>query len=251
MSWSGLASNQMVTFTNAQSGGFTLNAGQSNVTSNQCMTKSDALTKYNLSSSAMSSYASNQLVPKSTWVSGVTYYLAGTNATDSTTSTGICSITMTSGNIYTTNSSGILSVGDLYYGYDGVSYFQVISDFPYLTYMEGSSRVWIEVNTTTGAILSKTNCSSTSYDYYNATEYTCNPSGTGCITGSSILVAVPSGSFVSTSFFYASYSTSNAYKITSSASSQIVALIASTALILNLSNSSTTCSVIACTILID
>lgn len=69
MSWAGLASNQMVTFTNAQGGGFTLNAGQSNVTSDQCMTKSDALTKYNLDASAMSAYANNQLVPKSTWVS--------------------------------------------------------------------------------------------------------------------------------------------------------------------------------------
>lgn len=69
----GQASNQMVTFTAAQSLGFSLNAGQSAVTSNQCMTKNDALTKYNLSSSAMSAYANNQLVPKSVWVSGASY----------------------------------------------------------------------------------------------------------------------------------------------------------------------------------
>lgn len=68
MAFSDLASNQMVTFTDAQSSGFALNSGQSHVTSNQCMTKSDALTKYNLDASAMSSYANNQLVPKSTWV---------------------------------------------------------------------------------------------------------------------------------------------------------------------------------------
>ena len=74
MSWSGLASNEMVTFTNAQGGGFTLNSGQSSVTSNECMTKSQALTKYNLDASAMSAYANNQLVPKSVWVSGVTSY---------------------------------------------------------------------------------------------------------------------------------------------------------------------------------
>jgi hypothetical protein len=74
MSWSGLASNEMVTFTNAQGGGFTLNSGQSPVTSNECMTKSQALTKYNLDASAMSAYANNQLVPKSVWVSGVTSY---------------------------------------------------------------------------------------------------------------------------------------------------------------------------------
>lgn len=66
----GQASNQMVTFTAAQSLGFSLNSGQSSVTSNQCMTKNDALTKYALSASAMSAYANNQLVPRSVWVSG-------------------------------------------------------------------------------------------------------------------------------------------------------------------------------------
>jgi hypothetical protein len=71
MSWSELASNQMVTFTNAQTSPFTLNAGQSAVTSNECMTKSQALTKYNLNASAMSAYANNQLVPKSVWQSAV------------------------------------------------------------------------------------------------------------------------------------------------------------------------------------
>ena len=64
----GQASNQMVTFTQAQSLGFALKAGQSHVTSNQCMTKSDALAKYNIDASAMSSYANNQLVPRSAWV---------------------------------------------------------------------------------------------------------------------------------------------------------------------------------------
>jgi hypothetical protein len=68
MAWGSLASNQMVSYTDAQGGGFTLNSGQSSVTSNQCMTKNDALTKYALDSSYMSAYASNQLVPKSTWV---------------------------------------------------------------------------------------------------------------------------------------------------------------------------------------
>jgi hypothetical protein len=74
MAWSSLASNQMVSYTDAQGGGFTLNSGQSSVTSNQCMTKNDALTKYNLDSSYMSAYASNQLVPKSTWVSAAPAY---------------------------------------------------------------------------------------------------------------------------------------------------------------------------------
>lgn len=62
--------NQMVTFTQAQSLGFQLNAGQSSVNSNECLTKSQALAKYNLDASAMSAYASNQLVPRSVWVTG-------------------------------------------------------------------------------------------------------------------------------------------------------------------------------------
>ncbi|MDI6034841.1 fibronectin type III domain-containing protein [Flavobacterium sp. LB2P84] len=70
----GQASNHMVSFTAAQSLGFSLNSGQSNVTSNQCMTKSEALAKYNLNASSMSSYASNQLVPRSVWVNALTYY---------------------------------------------------------------------------------------------------------------------------------------------------------------------------------
>ena len=71
MAWSGLLGNQMVTFTDAQGGGFALKAGQSAVTSNQCMTKDAALAKYNLNATNMSSYASNQLVPKSAWVTGI------------------------------------------------------------------------------------------------------------------------------------------------------------------------------------
>lgn len=76
MSWSTLASNQMVSYTDAQGGGFTLNAGQSSVTSDQCMTKTDALAKYSLNATNMSTYGALQLVPKSAWVNGVTlpYY---------------------------------------------------------------------------------------------------------------------------------------------------------------------------------
>lgn len=68
MAFADLASNQMVSFTDAQSGGFAINSAQTNITSDQCMTKNDALTKYNLDASYMSSYSDNQLVPKSTWV---------------------------------------------------------------------------------------------------------------------------------------------------------------------------------------
>lgn len=69
MAWGDLASNQMVSYTDAQTSGFALQSGQSQVTSNQCMTKSDITTKYNVT---ISGYSSNQLVPKSAWV-GVGY----------------------------------------------------------------------------------------------------------------------------------------------------------------------------------
>lgn len=66
----GQASNQIVSFTAAQSLGFALKSGQSHITSNQCMTKSDATTKYNLDLNLMSSYTNNQLVPRSAWANG-------------------------------------------------------------------------------------------------------------------------------------------------------------------------------------
>lgn len=70
MAFSNLASNQMVSFTEAQSSGFSLNVNQSQETSNKCMTKDETLAKYNLNASLMSTYSSNQLVPKSVWGSG-------------------------------------------------------------------------------------------------------------------------------------------------------------------------------------
>lgn len=72
MAWGDLASNQMVSYTDAQSSPFQLLPGQSHVTSNQCMDKDAAIAKYGLSFSAMSGYAGNQLVPKSVWVNGLT-----------------------------------------------------------------------------------------------------------------------------------------------------------------------------------
>lgn len=71
MAWSDLSSNQMVSFTDAQSSPFYLKPGQSHVTSNQCMTKDEAYTKYTIDFSSLSSYASNQLIPKSVWVNGL------------------------------------------------------------------------------------------------------------------------------------------------------------------------------------
>ena len=68
MPWIDLLSNQMVSFTDAQGGGFTLKAGQSNENSLRCVTKAEALAKYNLVTANMDAYANTQLVPKSVWV---------------------------------------------------------------------------------------------------------------------------------------------------------------------------------------
>lgn len=65
MAWNDLTDTQMVSYTDAQTSGFPLKSGQSNVTSNQCMTKLDITTKYNVN---ISGYTDNQLVPKSAWV---------------------------------------------------------------------------------------------------------------------------------------------------------------------------------------
>lgn len=70
MSWSALANNQMVNQDDAVTSPFSLNSGQSHGSGQLCFTKAMALTKYNLDASAMSAYASNQLVPKQTWVAG-------------------------------------------------------------------------------------------------------------------------------------------------------------------------------------
>lgn len=79
MAWNDVASNQMVSFTDAQTSGFALNSGQSSVTSNQCMTKNDITTKYNVS---VSGYAGNQLVPKSAWVgNSFTFFLSNPKLT--------------------------------------------------------------------------------------------------------------------------------------------------------------------------
>lgn len=74
MAWNDLASNQIPTFTDLQTAGFALKAGQSHVTSNECITKSQALAKYNLSTSLMGNFSNNQLVPKSNYGTTVTSY---------------------------------------------------------------------------------------------------------------------------------------------------------------------------------
>jgi len=85
MAWIDLADNQMVSFTDAQTSGIALKAGQSHVTSNECMTKTQIQDKYNVLTAPMDSYASNQLVPKSQWVSASTgnrLYVKGVSSSE-------------------------------------------------------------------------------------------------------------------------------------------------------------------------
>jgi hypothetical protein len=108
MAWSSLAANQIPTFTDLQTSGFTLNSGQSAVTSNECVTKANALAKYNLSSTAMNSFASNQLVPKSAYASGaVTSYSYTVKL--GTTLTNVCTATPIT--IYSESSTWAFGMG--------------------------------------------------------------------------------------------------------------------------------------------
>ena len=78
MAWNDVASNQMVSYFDASTSGIPLLSGQSHFTTlpaaNQCMTKANMQAKYSLNASNLSAYASNQLVPKSAWVAGITSY---------------------------------------------------------------------------------------------------------------------------------------------------------------------------------
>jgi hypothetical protein len=81
------------------------------------------------------------------------------------TTTNICTISISvTQTLWTTNSNGIVGVGDIMYILDG-GYNPVIGGegFNFYTYNEGSSRVWVEINPTTGVIISKTYCSSITF----------------------------------------------------------------------------------------
>lgn len=104
MAWGDLASNQMVSYTDAQTSGFALNAGQSSVTSNQCMTKSDAFTKYNLAATSNTDgLASNQLMRKSFWAGNGNAFAFGTAG--STTSSGSCGLSNTGLTLYSADTT--------------------------------------------------------------------------------------------------------------------------------------------------
>lgn len=125
MAWSSLASNQMVSYTDAQGGGFTLKPGQSSVTSNQCMTKDNAFTKYYLlSSSSTNALSSNQLMQKSFWTAATllpysyTFYYASADGDPNwggfNTSSEACAATSFSATVYSSSSSIVVGM-ELFY----------------------------------------------------------------------------------------------------------------------------------------
>jgi len=69
MAWSDLASNQAISYTDIQTSGFILKTGESHVTSNQCMTRSDIQNKYyvNVTSTDMNQLAVKALCLQTTY----------------------------------------------------------------------------------------------------------------------------------------------------------------------------------------
>ena len=65
MAWNDLAPNQMVSFNDIQESGFGLRPGISPISSDQCITRDEALNMYFLNPYAVALYSSNQLIPKS------------------------------------------------------------------------------------------------------------------------------------------------------------------------------------------
>jgi hypothetical protein len=65
MAWNDLAPNQMVSFNDIQESGINLKPGQVAISTDQCITKEQALTMYSISTVAVTPYANNQLIPKS------------------------------------------------------------------------------------------------------------------------------------------------------------------------------------------
>lgn len=164
MSISGLAGNQMVTESVASAQGYTLNAGQSNVYSDKCMTRAAATTRYYLEAANLEG-ASNQLMPSRAWVAGTPFYsFLFELSTSAGSDTGACAIPIYEiSTLY--SPSAVLAVGSMIYGTSNYSY-----PWP------GGNNWWLVPSTHTvyqisnsGQILTIHNCptaSSISYYYY-------------------------------------------------------------------------------------
>jgi hypothetical protein len=96
---------------------------------------------------------------------GVTYYPFATSHYNSAEIVDACSSMLFSVTIYTTNSNGIVNVGDIvYYFFEG-EYYPYTGDYTYISYNEGSIRKVLNIDNGTGEILSKSNCGSSSFEY--------------------------------------------------------------------------------------
>jgi hypothetical protein len=96
---------------------------------------------------------------------GVTYYLFASSYSEDTSSSSACSASLVSNNLYTTNSNGIVGIGDTIYIFIEGEYYPYTGDFDYVSYNEGSTRKVLNIDTGTGEILSKSNCGSSSFEY--------------------------------------------------------------------------------------
>jgi len=128
MAWGDLATNQMVSYADANSGGFTLKPGQTNPGTLQCMTKNDAFTKYYLLSSASTdALASNQLMQKSFWTAATllpysyTLYYADADGNPNwggfETQQDACAATFYSATVYSSSSSIAVGMALFYDNY--------------------------------------------------------------------------------------------------------------------------------------
>jgi hypothetical protein len=95
------------------------------------------------------------------------YYPFATQYKDSPVgSVDACSGALFNFTLYTTNSNGIVSVGDVVYiEVDGIYYTYNAEGYNYVSYNEGSIRKVLNIDTGTGEILSKSNCGSSSFEY--------------------------------------------------------------------------------------
>jgi hypothetical protein len=99
---------------------------------------------------------------------GVTYYPFATSVVSATGASTACSLSLVTYTLYTTNSNGIVNVGDIVYYLDEGVYYPFYSfETPYISYNEGSTRkvILTDPDNDTGEILSKSNCGSSSFEY--------------------------------------------------------------------------------------
>lgn len=125
MAWSSLANNQMVSYLDAQTSGFTIKPGQTNPGTNKCMTKDEAFAMYYLTATAnTNALASNQLIQKSFWTAATllpysyTFYYASADGDPNwggfNTSSEACAATSFSATVYSSSSSIVVGM-ELFY----------------------------------------------------------------------------------------------------------------------------------------